>query len=143
MCGSDSIFFIAFSTEGTGPTTTDPAFSSASCRLMAIRYSSSTTRMRRSRSGELAILDLLSLRSGERKRDRAVDAVRFDHESCPSSELIGQSVPDEAPAIAGPPWLIAKLSGLDAAFLPVDNDTGRPVFGLHAPMNVETPTIPT
>src|ERR1700727_897472 len=29
MCGSDSIFLIAFSTEGTGPKTTDPTFPSA------------------------------------------------------------------------------------------------------------------
>src|ERR1700729_3623094 len=97
MCGSDSIFLIAFSTEGTGPRTTDPTFSSPSCRFMAIRYSSSTTRMRRSRSAELAILHLLSLRSGERKRDCAVDAVRFDRKSCPGSELIGQRVLDEPP----------------------------------------------
>src|ERR1700735_5845895 len=97
MCGSDSIFLIAFSTEGTGPRTTDPTFSSPSCRFMAIRYSSSTTRIRRSRSAELAILDLLSLSPGERKRDRAMNAVRFDRETCPSAELIGQGVLDKAP----------------------------------------------
>src|ERR1700722_256646 len=128
MCDSDSIVLIAFSTEATGPKTTDPTFSSPSCRFMAIRYSSSTTRMRRSRSAELSILHLLSLRSGEWKRNRAVDTVRFDRKSCPSSELIGQGVLDKASTTASAPRLIARWRGLDATFLPVDKNTGRPVL---------------
>jgi hypothetical protein len=67
----------------------------------------------------------------------------FDRESCPSSELIGQRVLDETPAIAGSAWLIARLSGLDAAFLPVDKDPGRVILGLHAPTNVKTAILLT
>jgi hypothetical protein len=44
-----------------------------------------------------------------------MDAVLFDGESCPRSELIGQCVLDKAPAIAGSHGLIARLSGLDVA----------------------------
>jgi hypothetical protein len=44
-----------------------------------------------------------------------MDAVLFDGESCPGSELIGQCVLDKAPAIAGSHGLIARLSGLDVA----------------------------
>src|ERR1700735_5537438 len=144
MCGSDSIFLIAFSTEGTGPRTTDPTFSSPSCRFMAIRYSSSTTRMRRSRSAELAILHLLRLSSGERKRDRAMDAIGFDREARPSAELIGQGVLDQSPTVARSPRLVGRLSDFDTAFLPVDKDPGRIVFILLAPPpNVKMPASPT
>ena len=119
------IALIALSTEGTGPRTIEPTPSSWSLSVAAIRYSSSTTRMRRSRSAELAILVLLRLRSGERKRDRAVDAVRLDRESCPGSELIGQSLLDETPAVAGPRPPIRGSACVNAAFLPADRDPGR------------------
>jgi PAS domain-containing protein len=46
-------------------------------------------------------------------------------------------------AIASSPRPTARLSGLGATFLPVDNDPGRPVLGLHAPTNVKTPTLLT
>src|ERR1700722_15428295 len=46
-------------------------------------------------------------------------------------------------AIASSPRPTARLSGLGATFLPVENDPGRPVLGLHAPTNVKTPTLLT
>src|SRR5690242_15271252 len=93
--------------------------------------------MRRSRSAELAIVILLGPRSGDRECDRAVETARFDRKGCPSSELIGQGVLDEAAATSGPARLSGSLSGLDAIFLPVDKNPWRPVLGLHAPTNVE------
>src|ERR1700722_570502 len=138
MCGSDSIVLIAFSTEATGPKTTDPTFSSPSCRFMAIRYSSSTTRMRRSRSAELAILHLLSLRAGEWKRDRAMDTVRFDRKSCPGSELIGQRVLDEPPPASVPPASSRDSRRVDASFSPVDENPWRAILGFHSPTNIQT-----
>src|SRR5271166_1253107 len=55
MSGADSIVLTAFSTDGTGPMSTAPRLSSAWQRLMATVYSSSTMRMRRSRSFDTAI----------------------------------------------------------------------------------------
>src|ERR1700722_2610447 len=138
MCGSDSIVLIAFSTEATGPKTTDPTFSSPSCRFMAIRYSASTTRMRGSRSAELAILHLLSLRSGEWKRDRAMDTVRFDRKSCPSSELIGQRVLDKPPPASVPLACSRDSRRVDPSFSPVDKNPRRTLLGFGSPMNIQT-----
>src|SRR5271170_449624 len=102
-----------------------------------IARSASITRMRRLRSAELVILDLLSLGSGERKRDRAVDAVWFDHESCPSSELIGQGVLDKSPPTSLPLASSRYLRRIDASFSPVDKNPRRAILGFRPPMNIQ------
>ena len=83
------------------------------------------------------------LRSGERKRDRAADAVRLDRETCPSSELIGQGVLDKAPAIASPPLPLAGSAVSTPLSFQSTTIQGDPLFALDPPANVKTPAWST